>query len=134
MKKNYISDIIKYRLEQAQQSIEDAEFLFKNNRNNSSIINRCYYSMFYSVLAILVNKKFSGSKHTGVIAYFDKEFVNKGAFPKQLSKDFHKAFDMRGKSDYKEFVEYSRKQVKKLLNKSINFNKEINDFILKGLK
>ena len=51
MKKNYISDIIKYRLEQAQQSIE-----------------------------------------------------------------------------------YSREQVKILLNKSIDFNKEIDNFIQKGLK
>jgi uncharacterized protein (UPF0332 family) len=40
------------------------------------------------------------SKHTGVISLFDTEFVLKGHFPKEFSKAFHKAFQLRQATDY----------------------------------
>lgn len=36
-----------------------------------------------------------------MISLFDKEFVMKGIFEKELSKDFHKAFELRQTFDYK---------------------------------
>lgn len=125
-------ELIKYRLEQAEASIKDAELLFKNKGSDFSIINRCYYAIFYSVLALLVDKQFVGSKHSGVISFFDKEFVNKGVFRKKFSKIFHKAFDMRGKSDYKEFVEYSYEKIEPLLLQAKEFVNEVKELIEKG--
>ncbi|MEA3476433.1 MAG: HEPN domain-containing protein [Candidatus Cloacimonadota bacterium] len=125
-------ELIKYRLEQAESSLKDAEFLLENKRGSFSIINRCYYAIFYSVLALLVDKQFVGSKHSGVISFFDKEFVNKGIFHKKFSKIFHKAFDMRGKSDYKEFVEYSYEKIEPLLSQAKEFVSEVKKFLMKG--
>jgi uncharacterized protein (UPF0332 family) len=88
----------RYRLEQSEKTLKDAKILQKSHGESFSIINRCYYAIFYSVLALLVDKQFVGSKHSAVISSFDKEFVNKGVFHKKFSKIFHKAFDMRGKS------------------------------------
>lgn len=65
-------ELIKYRLEQAEVSIKDAELLFKNKGSDFSIINRCYYAIFYSVLALLVDKQFVGSKHSGVLSFLIK--------------------------------------------------------------
>ena len=95
----------RYRLEQSEKTLKDAKVLRKNQGENYSIINRCYYAIFYSVLALLVDKQFIGSKHSGVISFFDEEFVHKGIFSKRFSGIFHNAFEMRGKNDYQEFSE-----------------------------
>ncbi|MCK4339925.1 MAG: HEPN domain-containing protein [Candidatus Cloacimonetes bacterium] len=125
-------ELIKYRLEQSELSIKDTELLFKNQGSNFSIINRCYYAIFYSVLALLVDKQFIGSKHSGVIAFFDKEFVNKGIFSKRLSEILHNAFEMRGKSDYIEFVEYSKEEINLLFSHAKEFVSKVKEFIEKG--
>ncbi len=46
-------DYIKYRLLKAEESFSDALLLAENERWNS-VINRLYYSCFYSVIAILL--------------------------------------------------------------------------------
>jgi len=125
-------ELIKYRLEQAEASIKDAELLFKNKGSDFSIINRCYYAIFYSVLALLVDKQFVGSKHSGVLSFFDKEFVNKRVFPKRFSEIFHNAFEMRGKSDYKEFIEYSKEEINLLFSQAKEFVNEVKKIIMKG--
>ena len=43
--------IISYRLEQAQIALDDALYLNAGGRSPQSIINRCYYAMFYATLA-----------------------------------------------------------------------------------
>src|SRR3990170_2386358 len=101
MKSDQISELIRYRLEQAQVALDDAKFLLDGNRSPQSIVNRSYYAIFYAVLALLQKIGKVPSKHTGVISLFDSEFVLNGIFPKELSKDFHKAFELRQVSDYR---------------------------------
>ncbi|HEC30894.1 MAG: hypothetical protein DRG59_05990 [Deltaproteobacteria bacterium] len=48
--------LISYRLEQAQESLDAAKLLYENNLFRASI-NRSYYAMFYSVLALLASKQ-----------------------------------------------------------------------------
>ena len=55
--------------------------------------------MFYAALALLQKVGKIPTKHTGVISLFDTEFALKGIIPKELSKDFHKAFELRQVSD-----------------------------------
>ena len=94
-------DLALYRLEQAQAALDDAKFLLDGHRTTQSIVNRAYYAMFYAALALLQRAGRVPSKHTGVISLFDTEFVLKGVFPKELSRDFHKAFELRQISDYR---------------------------------
>jgi uncharacterized protein (UPF0332 family) len=51
--------------------------------------------MFYAALALLQMAGEIPSKHAGAIGLLDTEFVVKGAFPRELSRDFHKAFELR---------------------------------------
>ena len=101
MKDDETSYLIRYRLEQAQVALDDAKFLLDGNRSPQSIINRSYYAMFYAALALLQKIGKVPSKHSGVISLFDIEFVIKGVFPQDLSRDFHKAFELRQVFDYK---------------------------------
>ena len=43
------------------------------------------------------------SKHAGVIAYFQKEYVKTGKFDKKYSKYISQAFQIRNNTDYADF-------------------------------
>lgn len=45
------------------------------------------------------------SKHSGMIALFDKELVRTGKIDKRYSKMLHDTFDARQEGDYREFAE-----------------------------
>ena len=74
-----IQDLIKYRLEQADESLEAASILVGKGLTRPAV-NRAYYAMFYAVMALLAMRKLETSKHSGAISLFDKEFVKSGMF------------------------------------------------------
>ena len=51
--------LAKYRLKQAEESLDEAVFLLSGRKSPRSIINRIYYGMFYAVLALLIFEPFS---------------------------------------------------------------------------
>ena len=87
--------LVKYRLREAEDSIEEARVLMKEGMSMRAVMNRLYYAMFYAVLALLQEKQLGTSKHSGVISLFDREFVKSGIFDKGLSKILHRAFELR---------------------------------------
>ena len=101
MKPDDTTVLVQYRLQQAQVALDDAKYLLDGNRSPQSVVNRAYYAMFYAVLALLQKTGKVPSKHTGVIGLFDTQFVAPGIVPKELSKNLHKAFELRQVSDYK---------------------------------
>lgn len=129
MREEDISTLIKYRLEQAKTSVEDARFLLEGNRSPQSVVNQAYYAMFYAALALLQKIGKVPSKHTGVISLFDTEFALKGIFPKKLSKDFHKAFEMRQVSDYKTFRPVAREKAEETLNNAVRFVEAVKEYL-----
>ena len=58
--------------------------------------------MFYALLALAARENFTSSKHSGLIAWFDKQFVRSGLFPRELSRNLHLSFDRRQSNDYGE--------------------------------
>jgi hypothetical protein len=128
MKSEEIDQLITYRLEQAEVSLEDARFLLNGNRGPQSIVNRSYYAMFYASLALLQKISKVPSKHSGVISLFDTEYVLKGIFPKELSKDFHKAFEVRQTADYKVIDPVTTEKAKEILYKAERFVNAVKQF------
>ena len=129
MKPQEIEILIKYRLEQAKATLDDAKYLLDGNRSPQSIVNRSYYAMFYAALALLQKISKVPSKHSGVISLFDKEFVMKGIFTKDLSKDFHKAFELRQTVDYKIIKPITLDRAKEIWNKAVYFVKDIERYL-----
>jgi uncharacterized protein (UPF0332 family) len=93
-----IQALVKYRLEQAEESLQAARVLLEKGYIRSAV-NRCYYAMFYCVLALLTTQQKETSKHSGAIALFDLEFVKKGIFQRKLPRWPHEAFDLRQRCD-----------------------------------
>jgi len=96
-----LKELVKFRVEQADESLESAKILMDNGKYRPSV-NRSYYAMFYAVLALLAAGETGTSKHSGLIALFDREYVKTGLFAKDFSRWLHEAFDLRQRADYRE--------------------------------
>lgn len=94
-----VQSLVKYRLEQADESLKAANVLL-NERLFRPSVNRSYYAMFYAVLALLAVKKVETSKHSGAISIFDRDFIKPNTFPREYSQWLHEAFNLRQRSDY----------------------------------
>ncbi|UCE04323.1 MAG: HEPN domain-containing protein [bacterium] len=129
MKHKEVEILIKYRMEQAREALDDAKYLIDGSRSPQGIVNRSYYAMFYAVLALLQKISKAPSKHSGVISLFDKEFVMKGIFSKELSKDFHKAFELRQTVDYKIVKQITDDKAKQIWSKAVGFVEAIERYL-----
>lgn len=107
--------LITYRLTQATETLEEAVFLLEGDKSLRAVTNRAYYSMFYAILALLIDEPFASSKHSGVLAYFNRRFVSEGVFPKDIGRAVNRAFELRQQGDYRENVELTLEQVTPLL-------------------
>ena len=92
-------------------------------------VNRFYYGMFYATLALLATRDLGSPKHSGVIALFHREFVRTGLFPAELARSLDRAFDLRNKGDYRDFVEIRQEQVDDLLPAATAFVHKVNDIV-----
>ena len=114
-------ELAMYRLSQAEESLAEAQYLFDGEKSTRSVINRVYYSMFYSILALLIFEPYSSSKHSGVLAYFNQHFIKTGLLSEDLGRAVNKAFDLRQRADYREQIVIARDQVAPFLDEARRF-------------
>jgi hypothetical protein len=48
-----------HRLQQAAESLEEAQYLMTGGKSLRSVANRIYYGMFYAVLALLIYEPYT---------------------------------------------------------------------------
>ena len=125
--------LVEYRLEQADESLKAAETLLKEGLLGSAV-NRAYYAMFYSVLALLAIEKKETSKHSGAISLFDKGYVKTGVFPKQFSRWLHRAFDLRQRSDYAVTYYPSKGETEQLIKEAEAFIAQVKKVLQERIK
>jgi len=92
-------------------------------------MNRLYYAMFYAVLALIVFERFISSKHTGVLSFFNKQFIKENVFPTEMGRWINKAFELRQTGDYREYVELTREQVEPYIEFAKSFVKKVEEFL-----
>lgn len=118
-----MENLIALRLKQAEEIISDVQLLIDNNRLRSAV-NRIYYGMFYSLLALGLANQFETSKHAQLIGWFNKNFINEGLIEPKYGKIINKAFNRRTKGDYDIYAEFEKDIV-------IEMFYEMQDFISK---
>ena len=121
-------ELMQYRLEMAKERLHSSEILLKDGSYKDSI-GRSYYAMFTSVSALLAMEGQDFSKHAGVIAYFQKEFVKTGKFDKKYSKYISQAFQIRNNTDYADFFIVSMQDAKEQYDKAKEFLEVIEKYI-----
>lgn len=102
MDNNEIKALSEYRLNQAKENLIEAEALYNINRYKGAS-NRAYYAIFHAIKSILALEEVDFKKHSSVIAYFNKEYISKEIFSRELGKKISEARFYREKSDYVDF-------------------------------
>jgi len=72
-------------------------------------------------LALGLKYEFETSKHSNLIGWFNKNFINKGLVDNKFGKTINRAFLRRTKGDYDIFISFSNEDIKEMLSDSISF-------------
>ena len=98
-----------YRIAEAEDSLKVAAHCLKEGLYKDSI-NRSYYAAFYAVKAILALSTVDFKRHKDVMGYFNKEYVAKEIFPREIGRKLGTLQRVREKSDYDDFYIASREK------------------------
>lgn len=128
MKSEPLEELLRYRIEQANETLREAEILLGESALRGAI-NRAYYAMFYALLALLATKQLGTSKHSGALSLFDREFVKTGLFPRELSRSLRLAFTLRQTHDYKEMTEVDELTAKGTLADAKTFVEAVETYL-----
>jgi len=85
------------------------------------------------VNALLISKGLSSSKHSGVRALFNREFINKGLVAKENGRFYFEMFKRRQAGDYRDFIEFKKEDVAEWFGKAKQFVSEIEKITLEIL-
>ena len=97
------NELIKYRIERAEQTLEESMLLASSSFYNASI-NRLYYACYYAASALLLKNNIQANTHSGVKMMLGLHFISKGILSKELGKTFNTLFEKRHSNDYDDFV------------------------------
>lgn len=95
-------DIAQNKMIQAVDDLESAYILLEADKYRAAN-NRAYYAVFHAIDAVLSIEPVAFKMHKDVIAYFNKNYVNKEIFSKDMGRKISKLEIIRHKSDYDDF-------------------------------
>lgn len=127
---NKLKELSEYRLEQASTCLLAAKTLI-GIEDYKGGANRAYYAIFHSIRSVLALDEKDFAKHSGVSAYFRKEYIKTGIFDVEYSDIIKEAFDMRSDSDYDDFYIISKAEVDELIINAEKFHKVVSEYVNK---
>jgi len=123
-------ELMQYRLDFAKEKLESAKLLLSSGSLKDSI-GRSYYAIFTCVRALLAIDGVDFSKHSAVIAYFQKEYIKTGIFDVKYSKYLSQAFQIRNNVDYADFYVVSVEDAKTQYARAQEFYDVIKEYLMK---
>lgn len=120
--------LIQYRIEQAEELIEEVDFLIDADKLNTAV-NRIYYGAFYMLTALALLNEYETSKHKQLIGWFIKNFIHKKIFAKLHGKFVYEAYNCRNKGDYEPFTVFTKEEVNILFRKMDLFVNTVKRYI-----
>lgn len=128
-----IKELSQYRFRRACEDYETAQLLLKS-RNLKASVNRSYYAIFHALRAVTALDQFDSSKHSGVIAYINRNYVKEGIFDKGFSKMLDSAYRLREKADYEDFMIVSIEMAEEQLKKAEMILNIVRDYLEERMK
>ena len=117
-------DIVRYRIENANQTLAEVE-THKANGYYNTAVNRMYYACYYAASALLIAYGIETKSHDGVRQQLGKQMVLTGKLPAELGKFYSQLFSKRSAADYEDFICQDLETVEELLPTAQLFVKTI---------
>lgn len=123
-----LKELAVYRMERAKEMLIASEENLKWNQYRTSL-NRSYYGVFHAMRAVNILEGYDSSKHSGVIAFFNKTFLKENRMDRSLSKIIKDTSYLREKSDYDDFFIASREEAEIQLENAKKFVEIVSDYM-----
>lgn len=123
-----LKELAGYRLERAEEMLSASE----NNLNigeYKTSLNRSYYAVFHAMRSANALKGFDSSKHSGVIAFFTKEYLKTEILDRKLGVVIKSSSLCREKSDYDDFYVASRMEAEEQFENAKYFVQKIGEYV-----
>lgn len=121
-------DLSCYRINEADDSLKVAKHCLSEGLYKDSI-NRSYYAAFYAVKAVLALGTVDFKRHKDVMAYFNKEYVAKDIFPREIGRKLGTLQRIREKSDYDDFYIASREKAEEQYQTAVMVIKVVKEYL-----
>ena len=86
-------------MDRANEAMRAANLLFENGFVRDAV-SKIYYSLLYSIRALLLTEGLEPKSHEGALRLFGLHFVKPGAFEAKESHVFSKLMKLREEADY----------------------------------
>ena len=93
--------LIELKIERANETFKEVPYLIEQAFYRTAI-NRLYYSCYYIVSALLLQKGFETRTHNGIITLFAMNFVKSGIVSKDEGQLYRSLYELRQTGDYDE--------------------------------
>jgi len=123
--------LAKYRLDRASNELASSRDNLSAERYAESLSNS-YYAIFHSIRAVLALESKDFKKHSGVISYFQVQYIKTGVFSKEISNFIQGAFRLRTKADYEDFYVAARIDAEQQLRNAETIHVQIREYIARG--
>lgn len=122
-------ELMQYRFDMAKERLTSSKLLLENGSFKDSI-GRSYYAIFMAVRAILALDNVDFSRHSGVISYFQQNYIKTGVFDIKYSKYLSQAFQIRNNTDYADFYIVSREDAKIQHERAVEFCEAVGKYLI----
>jgi uncharacterized protein (UPF0332 family) len=121
-------------LNKSKEALEDARINLENVRL-ANALNRIYYAIFYSVVALGYLENFITSKHKQLMGWFNRKFIHEEKiFDQNLYDTYKEAFENRQESDYTIYSVLDTEEIRINYENAVVFVKKISEYIVANIK
>lgn len=92
-------DVAKHHLRVTKEDLDTAKLTFKAEQFRAAN-NRAYYSIFHTINAVLAKEGIAFKRHKDTLSYFNKNYIHKEIFPRELGRKIVKAEEIRHASTF----------------------------------
>lgn len=125
-----LRELAEYRIQRAEEMLLAAEDNLRIGQYKTSL-NRSYYAVFHAMRALNILKGFDSSKHSGVIVFFNKEYLKTELLDRKLSVIIKNSSFLREKSDYDDFFIASKKDAEMQVEDAEKFMQAVRKYLEK---
>ena len=121
-------DIVKYRIENAETTLNEG-LSHRGNGFYNTAINRMYYACYYAASALLIANAITVKSHEGVRQQLGLHFVQSGILSSEQGRFYSRLFSKRSTGDYEDFTTHTLETVDELYPSAKQFIETAKSYI-----
>lgn len=123
-----VNELAEYRLTRAKEMLSASKGNLEIGQYKTSL-NRSYYAVFHAMRSANALKGFDSSKHSGVIAFFTKEYLKTEILDRKLAVIIKDSSLCREKSDYDDFYVAGKTEAEEQLKNAEYFVQKVEKYL-----